>query len=217
VFAVPDSIDDKTAAQFFINPCTAYGMLHEAQVPKGEYLLQTAANSVLGKQIISLAEHYGIKTINVVRRKDAVDEVKQAGGTEVINLESEDLVKRVQEITGGKGVHAALDPIGAKLTTSIIAAMGDGGKYQIYGALQPGPLEVDRMELMMKGKWVGGFVIYRWIERPDKEKVVQEVFDLLEKKVIKVDLGKSYPLEQFKEAIKEADKSGRRDKKFLEG
>ena len=45
------------------------------------------------------------------------------------------------------------------------------------------------MELMMKGKWVGGFVIYRWIERPDKAKVVQEVFDLLEKKVIKVDLG----------------------------
>ena len=35
-------------------------------VPDGEYLLQNAANSVLGKQLISLAKKRGIKTINLV-------------------------------------------------------------------------------------------------------------------------------------------------------
>ena len=62
-----------------INPMTVYGMLKEHNIPKGEFLLQTAATSVLGRQIISLAKHYGVNTINIVRRKEAVDELKSLG------------------------------------------------------------------------------------------------------------------------------------------
>ena len=62
-----------------INPMTVYGMLHESNIPKGEYLLQTAATSVLARQMVDLAKHYGIKTINIVRRKEAVDELTQNG------------------------------------------------------------------------------------------------------------------------------------------
>ena len=62
-----------------INPMTVYGMLREHQIPKGEYLLQTAATSVLGRQMIALAKHYGVHTINVVRRKEAVEELKSLG------------------------------------------------------------------------------------------------------------------------------------------
>lgn len=54
-------------------------MLADLAVPKGEWLLQTAAGSVLGRQVIQLAKHYGVKTINVVRRKDAVAELKELG------------------------------------------------------------------------------------------------------------------------------------------
>ena len=39
-----------------------------AKVPDGEYLLQNAANSVLGKQLIALCKKRGIKTINMVRQ-----------------------------------------------------------------------------------------------------------------------------------------------------
>lgn len=62
-----------------INPMTVYGMLHEHNIPKGEYLLQTAATSVLARQMVDLAKHYGVNTINIVRRKEAVDELKQNG------------------------------------------------------------------------------------------------------------------------------------------
>lgn len=62
-----------------INPMTVYGMLHEHNIPKGEFLLQTAATSVLGKQMIALAKHYGVQTINIVRRQEAVEELKSLG------------------------------------------------------------------------------------------------------------------------------------------
>ena len=66
---------------------TVYGMLHEHNIPKGEFLLQTAATSVLGRQMISLAKHYGVHTINVVRRNEAVEELKSIGyGTRPVAL-----------------------------------------------------------------------------------------------------------------------------------
>ena len=42
-------------------------------------LLQNAANSVLGQEIITYAKHLGIKTINVVRHSEYINELKQKG------------------------------------------------------------------------------------------------------------------------------------------
>ncbi len=58
-------------------------MLKDLQVPKGEYMIQSAANSTLGKQVISLANRWGIKTINVVRRARATAQLKYLGADEV--------------------------------------------------------------------------------------------------------------------------------------
>lgn len=69
-----------------INPVTAYGFLEITQVPEGEYLLQQAANSVLGKELISMAQKRGVKTINLVRRQEVVDELKQLGCIPSIQL-----------------------------------------------------------------------------------------------------------------------------------
>ena len=55
------------------------GMLEDIKVPPGKYLLQNAASSILGKQLISAASKKGVRTINVVRRKEVVDELLQLG------------------------------------------------------------------------------------------------------------------------------------------
>lgn len=49
VIAVPDDISDDLASQFFINPWLVYGILKEINIPKGEYLVQNAAGSVVGR------------------------------------------------------------------------------------------------------------------------------------------------------------------------
>ncbi len=45
-------------------------------------------------------------------------------------------------------------------------------------------LQVDQMDLMMKGCTVGSFLIYQWIELPHKQAVLQETMELLVKKVL---------------------------------
>lgn len=216
VFAVSAGISDETASQFFINPCTVYGMLKELAVPKGEYLLQAAAGSVLGRQVISLAKHYGIKTINVVRRSDAVDELKALGADEVIATDKEDIMERVTAITGGAGAYACLDPVGGKLAGKMVGALRKGGTYMAYGLLDPNPMELNIIDLIAGKKIVKGFIIYEWIEGPHKEEVVKEVMKLLEDSVIDPYSGEKFPMADYAAAIKKSQEVGRGGKVFLD-
>ena len=71
---LPDDIADEQAAMFFVNPATALAMTqHVLRVPPGAWLLQTAAASTLGRMVIRLGQHFGFRTINVVRRSEQAE------------------------------------------------------------------------------------------------------------------------------------------------
>ena len=81
---VPDGVSDQTAAQFVVNPLTAWIMtIEELALKPGEWLLQTAAGSTLGRVVLQIARLRGFKTINVVRRREQVEELKALGADEV--------------------------------------------------------------------------------------------------------------------------------------
>src|SRR3954469_10666841 len=64
---VPADLPDEQVASFFVNPATALAMVrHVLRVPRGAWLLQSAAGSALGRMIIKLGRHDGFKTLNVV-------------------------------------------------------------------------------------------------------------------------------------------------------
>lgn len=63
-----------------INPVTVVGLLAASGVQPGEHLLITAAGSTLSRMLIKAARTQGIKTIGVVRRAEAVEEVKGSTG-----------------------------------------------------------------------------------------------------------------------------------------
>ncbi len=56
VIPLPDILPDTIAAQSFVNPLTAVGMLEEIKAKPDEWILQTAAGSVLGQMVIQLAK-----------------------------------------------------------------------------------------------------------------------------------------------------------------
>src|SRR5439155_10231340 len=82
---LPDDIPDEQAAAFFVNPASALAMTrYVLQVPAGEWLLQTAAGSALGRMVLRLGKHFGFRTINVVRRREQAEELRRAGADAVI-------------------------------------------------------------------------------------------------------------------------------------
>jgi NADPH:quinone reductase-like Zn-dependent oxidoreductase len=210
VWAVPDSISDEVAAQFVINPWTLYGMLTDLKVPKGEYLLQTAAGSVLGRQVIQLAKHWGIKTINVVRRVEQKEELKALGADEVIcTNEEEDVATRVKEITRGKLAYGAIDPVAGTLTKQVVASVRDGGQVFVFGNLGGNDITVGVGDLL-RGVRLTGWNLYHAMTSAERRKVFTNgVSKLMEAKIIVPLKGETYDLADFQLAIKKStDVSG---------
>ena len=67
----PEGLDDAAAATSYINPLTAWALTRSAHnLKEGDWLLQTAASSSVGKFVLQLARQYRFKTIKVIRRRE---------------------------------------------------------------------------------------------------------------------------------------------------
>jgi NADPH:quinone reductase-like Zn-dependent oxidoreductase len=77
-------------------------MLETLNVPTGGWVVFSAAGSALSRMGISLAKHWGLKTVGIVRRDEQREEVEQHGADAAVSSASEDVVARIKEITGGQ-------------------------------------------------------------------------------------------------------------------
>lgn len=216
VWPVPDDMTDEQAAQAVINPWTTYSMLHDLQIPKGEYVIQSAAGSTLGKQVISLAKHWGIKTINIVRRPEQKAELRALGADEVICSTEEDAVARVKEITAGKLAWGALDAVSGSMTATLASSVRDGGQVFVYGVMGGMTASIGMPDLWRHVE-IRSWTIYDKI-LPSVEKshaVASAVTPLTVSGAIPVAECERWALEDFEKAMEVAEKSAGAKKVLL--
>ena len=225
VVPVPDSLSVQQAATFFINPVTAYVMVQRVlQIPAGGWLLQTAAGSQLGRMVIRLGRRLGFKTINIVRRDDQIEELVQLGGDHVLSFRvgeqpGEELLQLVEDITGGRGVAAAIDPVGGPLGSAVVGCLGRGGRMLCYGTLDERPLEFSPRELMTREASVEGFWLGPWMENQGlltKLRLIKTVAGLVTAGVLDSEIGETFPLERVADAVDASETPGRGGKVLLE-
>jgi NADPH:quinone reductase-like Zn-dependent oxidoreductase len=216
---VPDGMSDEMAASFFVNPASALIMTRYVLcVPRGAWLLQTAAGSALGRMVIRLGQRYGFRTLNVVRRSEQAEEIRRAGGTAVVATDSEPLAERVSAITGGEGVRYALDAVGGATGSAVVGTLARGGRMLVYGRLSGEPLTLDAITLLVGQKRVEGFWLSEWV-RDQNPLGMLLLFRRLGKLIgggdLATETGPKFPLEQVREAVREAGIPGRRGKVLL--
>jgi NADPH:quinone reductase-like Zn-dependent oxidoreductase len=213
VLAVPAGMSNSTAAQILSNPLTAMILTgEELDVRPGEWLLQTAAGSTVGQLVIQLGAHVGFKTLNVVRRRSAVDDILALGGTAVICTEDEDLRERVAEISGHDGVSKAIDCVSGQVGADVSRALAPGGELVVFGALsthrQTDPdkltLPIFSRSLIYETKTVRGFWLFRWFTKTPKDRMaatIDRTLQLADSGVLRVPDGQPIPVEKFSEAV----------------
>lgn len=209
----PDSISFEKAAQFTVNPVTALTMLEELGVKKGEYVLQTAAASAVGRQLIQIAKAKGFKTINAVRQESQIEALKQLGADHVINgLTAE----KVNAIVKG-GVKYAVDPVGGATAAEVVKSLGDKGKVLLYGVLAREAFSPTLTDILFKRLTVEGFWMAPWLkENPDKAKVIyQELIELVASGVLTLDFKTFDGKTQLKEALEHSVETGKLEKTIL--
>jgi NADPH2:quinone reductase len=218
--AIPVSAElpDEQVASFFVNPGTALVMTRWVlRVPPGAWLLQTAAASALGKMVIRLGHHFGFRTINLVRRPDQAEQLRQLGADEVI-AGTEGIEERVQELTGGAGVRYALDCVGGSMGQQAVRALGTGGRMLIYGTLSGEPIPLEPRRLMVGQKRIEGFWMSEWASTQNAWtmlRLFRQIDQLLRAGVLTTIVQATFPLDQVAQAVRLAETPGRHGKVLL--
>jgi len=204
IVPVSDGGDPLQLSMMAINPATAYLLLNRyVSLMPGDWIGQTAANSAMGQYIIALAKLAGVKTLNVVRRKEAAEQVRQWGGDRVV-LQGDNLLKDIEEALGGKKLSLVLDSLGGIPVGELAKSLKPDGSIVVYG-MQSGQFPaIPPKEFIYRGLRLHGFWLINWIRnapRTEIEEIYQKLGDLVADGSLSAAVDHVYPLEQFKEAF----------------
>src|SRR5260370_40250694 len=82
---LPADIDPRQAAMLSINPPAAALLLEDfVSLKRGDWIVQNASNSGGGRSVIAFAKQKGVRTINIVRRPELIQELKDIGADVVV-------------------------------------------------------------------------------------------------------------------------------------
>src|SRR2546427_10258161 len=215
IVPMSDEADPLQLSMIGINPATAYLLLNRyVSLMPGDWIGQTAANSAMGQYIIALAKLAGVKTLNVVRREEAAEQVRQWGGDRVV-LQGDNLHKDIEEALDGKKLSLVLDTVGGTPVGELAKSLKPGGSIAVY-ALQSGQFPaISPGDLIYRGLNLHGFWLINWIRnasRTEIKEIYQKLGDLVADGSLSAAVEHVYPLDEFKEAFKQSLKSHRAGK-----
>ncbi len=212
IIPMSEEADPLQLSMIGINPVTAYLLLNRyVSLMPGDWIGQTAANAAMGQYIIKLAKLAGLKTLNVVRREEAVGQVQQWGGDRVV-LQGDDLNKDIEAALDGKKLSLVLDTVGGTPVGELAKSLKTGGSIVVYALLSGQFPALSPKDFIYGSLSLHGFWLINWIRdapRTEIEEIYQKLGDLVEGGSLSAEVERVYPLEQFKEAFEQSLKPNR--------
>ncbi|WP_353474860.1 zinc-binding dehydrogenase [Salipiger sp. H15] len=215
---LPEAIRDEDAAQLIAMPFSAIALLDSLKVGECEWLVQTAANGAVGKIMVSLAKARGIKLLNLVRRAEAVDELKALGAEHVLCTSDEGWLDAAKALIGEAGAVSAIDSVGAELGMALAALLGRDGEYVVFGTATGAPLQLPSGEMITKHLAVRGFWasrVFGEMDNATQVRLLTELVTLAAQGKLALDVGGVFPLEEVAAAMTAAQTPARSGKIML--
>ena len=216
---VPDGIEPVQAAMLKINPLTAWRLLHDyVNLRKGDWLIQNAANSAAGRDVIQIARELGYKTVNVVRRAEVVNELRAEGG-DVVSLDGDNLREEVKRATGGASIRLGLNSVGGDSALRLANCLAPGGTLVSFGAMSLQPLKIPTGLLIFKDLRFRGIWINKWYDNAtpsERVEAFRPLFDMAARGLLKTKIDKAYRLGEVKAAVAHAAQGKRSGKIIFE-
>ncbi len=215
VFPVPDELDDEMAAQLVAMPLSALMLLEFLEVESGQWIIHNAANGAVGKSLAMLAAARGVKTINVVRSKDAIAELEAINVKNNVNTEDEDWKEQVKAILGDNKISAAVDSVGGEDSGALLSLLGHGGVFAVFGAMSGKPMVLNPTDVIFKQATLKGFWGSRLSQEMDvnvKHRLVEELIDRAVDGKLQLPVEATFDLADITKAVDgklQAEKSGK--------
>jgi NADPH2:quinone reductase len=208
VVKVPSGIDYKTAGSMMLKGMTVRYLLRQTyKVGPGTAMLLHAAAGGIGLIACQWARHLGATIIGTVGSAEKAKLAKDHGCTHVINYRTENFVERVKAITGGKGCDVVYDSVGKDTFPASLDCLKPFGLWVSFGN-SSGPVPpFDIVTLSGKGSLFATrptLVTYT-AKREDLLANSSELFDMVGKGIVKIDVNQTYALEGAAQAHRDLE------------
>lgn len=209
--AVPAGLEARAACVLRVNPPTAWRLLHDfADLRAGDWIVQNAATSAVGSVVIEIAAHHGWKTLNVVRRPEAADELRALGADAVV-VDGEELAAQASSALGGARPRLALNAVGGVSATRLAGLLAPGGTIVTYGAMSKEALKIPNGFLIFRDLVFRGFWLTRWLREAmaeQKDAMFGDIFRLAASGCFAPRVAAEFPLAEVPAAVARAAQGG---------
>lgn len=198
---VPDGLSDFEAATSYVNPMTAWLMLHKKiGLRSGMRIAVNAAASSIGSILIGLANAVGVEPVAIVRSEES--RARLSGSLEAVIVDRADS-DLATGLAGRHGLDAVLDCVGGAHASILAAALKPGGHFVHYGLLSgqsiPPSFWSSHPDIAFSF-----FHLREWVHSEAMENVQRayaEVAAQIAAKIIATEVREVFPLEKIRLAL----------------
>lgn len=203
--------DPVQLALLSLSPATAMLMLQDfAKLEPGDFVVQNAANSSVGRMVIQLANDMKVKVVNVVKSSGVIPELKELGAG-VVLLDTPDLRDRVAAVTQSSPVKLAIDAVGGAATARLASCLDENSTVVCYSSMSGEPCHMPADLLGGRGIRLCGIHPARQLakHKPEERSALYKKFgELLKAGRLRGRLGATYTLESAVDAIRHVLRDG---------
>ncbi|MFM2042350.1 MAG: hypothetical protein RLY86_926 [Pseudomonadota bacterium] len=206
--ALPDWLDDRTAAAMLLQGMTVRYLLRETyRVRAGETVLIHAAAGGVGLIACQWAKALGATVIGTVGTEEKAALARAHGCDHTILYRTEDVAKRVREITNGQGVPVVYDSVGKDTFEASLDSLSRRGMMISFGNAS-GP--VPPFTLLELGRRGGLYItrpsLFHYVAtREELVETAADLFAVVQDGRVKVSVNATYPLTDAAQAHRDLE------------
>ena len=191
------------------NPPTAGLILSEyADLEPGDWIVQNAASSGVGRSLIALAKARGLRTVNLARDESVLAELT-ASGADIVHLDDATVVEDVRKEIGDARVALAVDSVGGESAARLLDLLSYGGSLVTYATATGQPIPVGELTLIGKRATVSGFFAGHYDYATKVLPVIREAAPLVASGALFVPPAAVFDLEGIHAAIGQLERGGK--------
>jgi NADPH2:quinone reductase len=208
VVKIPDGVSDRLAAAALLKGLTAQFLLRRThRVRKGDAVVIHAAAGGVGSIAAQWARDLGANVIGVVGSDAKAAIAREHGCQHVLVPGRDDLPARVRELTGGLGAHVVYDSVGKDTFFASLDCLRPLGMMVSYGNASGPVPPFAPLELARRGSlFLTRPILFHYIaRRADLERAARELFEVIGRGVVRVEIGQTYALQDAAQAHRDLE------------
>jgi NADPH2:quinone reductase len=205
---VPGGLANEQIAGCFLKGMTAHFLLRRTYIVNEQttMLVQAAAGGV-GNLLVQWGRYLGARVIGTVGSDEKKKLAQELGASLVINYKTENVVEKIKDFTGGKGVNVVYDGIGKDTFETSLNSLGRFGMFVSYGQASGPVPPVDLGVLRDKGSlFMTRPTLFDYKADADEYAFsAVELFDMILARFLRLHVHHSYKMEDAAQALTELE------------